>query len=258
MQKQTLGKTGLQITPISFGSFKIGRNQQIKYPEAYNLLDDRNADNLLNRVLDLGINYIDTAPAYGLAEERIGTALRNRRKEFVLSTKVGETFTGGMSSYDFTAQAIRSSIERSLKRLRTDVLDIVFLHSNGDDLEIQQNTDAVETLQLFKSVGKIKAIGLSGKSVAGAQYALKWADVLMVQYHLNDRSHEQLIHDAQKSGVGIVVKKGLASGHLIPNEAIQFVLQNASVNTLVVGGHNLKHIESNIAAANQFVRTSAA
>ena len=126
-----LGRTGLPVSRIGFGAFKIGRNQKIKYPNAYDLPTDRDVASLLNGVLDLGINYIDTAPAYGCSEERIGQAIAHRRAEFVLSTKVGELFADGVSSYEYSGAAVRDSIRRSLLRLRTDVLDIVFIHSNG-------------------------------------------------------------------------------------------------------------------------------
>src|SRR5260370_40863961 len=134
MTRRPLGKTGLAITPIGFGAFKIGRNEKTKYGQAYALPDDRTVAGLLNGILDLGIAYIDTAPAYGLSEQRIGRAIAHRRNEFTLSTKIGETFENGQSHYDFPAAAVRSSVERSLRRLRTDSLDVVLLHSNGDDV----------------------------------------------------------------------------------------------------------------------------
>src|SRR5690554_164313 len=129
MVHRPLGTTGMMVSPIGFGAFKIGRNQGIKYAQSYELPDDREVEQLLNGVLDLGINYIDTAPAYGISEQRIGQAIGHRRTEYVLSTKVGETFTNGQSTFDYSSDAVRASIERSCKRLRTDVLDIVFIHS---------------------------------------------------------------------------------------------------------------------------------
>lgn len=249
MLPRPLGRTGLLTTPLGFGAFKIGRNQKVKYPQPYDLPDEPAVARLLNGVLDLGITLIDTAPAYGVSEERIGRAIAHRRQEYVLSTKVGETFENGTSTYDFSAASLRASIERSLRRLQTDVLDIVFLHSNGNDLEIQTRTDAVPTLLELKQRGIIRAVGLSGKTVEGAQHALDWADALMVEYHLSDRSHEPLIAEAHRRGVGVIVKKGLAAGHLPPAEAIRFVLANPHVTSLIIGGLNLAHIAENIAAA---------
>jgi aryl-alcohol dehydrogenase-like predicted oxidoreductase len=248
--RRPLGRTGLNISPIGFGGFKIGRNQQIKYPTAYDLPGEADLARLLNGLLDLGINYIDTAPAYGLSEERIGRHLSPRRSEFVLATKVGETFEEGASSYDFSAAGLRTSIERSLLRLNTPSIDVLLVHSDGRDLWIQNETDAVSVLREFKQRGLVRAIGLSGKTVEGAVRALDWADVLMVEYHLEDRSHAELIAEAAARGVGIVVKKGLASGHLPAAEAIHFVLSNPHVASVVVGGLNLEHFRANLTAAS--------
>jgi aryl-alcohol dehydrogenase-like predicted oxidoreductase len=246
-----LGRTGLAISPIGFGAFKIGRNQKVKYSTAYELPSDDQVADLLNGVLDLGINYIDTAPAYGTSEERIGRAIAKRRSEFVLATKLGERFEDDVSTYDFSAAAIRKSVERSLERLKTPAIDVLLLHSDGRDEWIQTQTDAVTTLQDLKRQGLVRAIGLSGKTVDGARHALSWADVLMVEYHLHDRSHEALITEAAARGVGIVVKKGLASGELPADEAIRFVLDNPHVTALVVGGLSLDHFRINLTAAER-------
>ncbi|WP_166830990.1 aldo/keto reductase [Thalassoroseus pseudoceratinae] len=254
MQSRALGRTGLNVSPIGFGAFKIGRNQNIKYPSGYDLPDESSASRILNSVLDAGITYIDTAPAYGLSEERIGRHLANRREEFTLSSKIGETFENGVSTYSFTADSVRSSVERSLQRLQTDRLDAVFIHSNGKDLDILQNTDAVPTLQDLKQSGKIRAIGLSGKTPAGAAAALDWADVLMVEYHLEDRSHEEVLHRAANAGIGVVIKKGLAAGHLSASEALEFLFSDQSVSSVVVGSLNLDHIQANIAIAEHVDR----
>jgi aryl-alcohol dehydrogenase-like predicted oxidoreductase len=245
-----LGSTGLLVSSIGFGAFKIGRNQKTKYPTAYELPSDADVESLLNGLLELGVNYIDTAPAYGVSEERIGRVLGHRRREYVLATKVGETFSDGVSHYDFSGAAVRASVERSLNRLRTDVLDLLFLHSDGRDLWIQEQTDAVAALVELKQRGLVRRIGLSGKTVDGARFALEWADVLMVEYHLEDRSHEDLIREAASRGVGIIVKKGLASGHLPADQAIDFVLSNPRVASIVVGGVNLTHFQDNVTVAS--------
>lgn len=251
MVHRRLGRTNLDVSPIGFGAFKIGRNEKIKYPTAYDLPDDEQVDRLLNAVLDMGINFIDTAPAYGLSEKRIGDCIGQRRHQFVLSTKVGETFEAGQSTYCYEPDHVRMSIERSLRRLDTDVIDIVFIHSRGDDLELQQKTDIVPTLQDMRRRGLVRAIGLSGKTVAGAQAALQWADVLMVEYHINDRSHEDVITAATARGVGVVCKKGLQSGHLAPGPAIEFVLTNPGVASMVIGGLSVDHLRDNIRTAQR-------
>jgi aryl-alcohol dehydrogenase-like predicted oxidoreductase len=244
-----LGKSGLEVSAIGFGAFKIGRNEGIKYPQGYDLPDEGAVDRLVNGVLDLGINYLDTAPAYGLSEARLGRVLAGRRHACVISTKVGETFADGRSVYDFSTAAVRASVERSLRRLATDVLDLVFIHSDGDDLRILTQTDAVPALDALRARGLVRAIGLSGKTVEGARAALAWADAVMVEYHLDDRSHEPVIAEAADADVGVVVKKGLASGHLDAPRAVRFVLGTPGVGSLVVGSLSLDHLRDNVRAA---------
>ncbi len=250
---QPLGQTDLRVTACAFGTFKLGRNQKTKYGQPYDLPDDAAVERLLNGVLDLGIQYIDTAPAYGLSEDRVGRAIGHRSHEFIVSTKVGEAFENGESQYDFSSAAIRRSVECSLRRLRRDALDLVFIHAHGDDVAIQRDTEAVPTLQGLKRAGLIRAIGLSGKTVAGAEHALTWADALMVEYHERDASHAGVIAAAAARGVGVVVKKGLASGHLPAAEAIRYVLGNPHVTSLVVGGLDLEHVEANVQTAAQCI-----
>ncbi len=249
LPRTALGSTGLGVSRLGFGAFKIGRNEKIKYPQGYDLPSEAAVQQLLEGVLALGINHLDTAPAYGLSEERIGKALSHRRDEFVLSTKVGEIFAGGQSRYDFSRQAVLDSVAGSLRRLRTDVLDIVFIHAPGDDVRTLAENPVVETLQERQAAGDIRAIGLSGKTVEAAQSALAWADVLMVEYHLHDTSHAGIIAQAAAQGIGVMVKKGLAAGHLPPAEAIPFVLNTPGVNSLVVGGLNLQHLAANVQLA---------
>ena len=248
VDKRRLGRTGIEVSPIGFGAFKIGRNTGTRYPQEYELPDEHDVERILDGVLDLGINYVDTAPAYGVSEERLGRALVRRRDEIVLSTKVGETFQDGRSSYDFSGRAVRTSVERSLLRLRTECIDVVFIHSDGDDLRILRETDAVEALAALRDDGLVRAIGMSTKTVEGARAAMAWSDVLMVEYHLQDRSHAEVIAEAARADIGIVIKKGLASGHLAPAEAIRFVLATEGVGSLVVGSLNLEHLRENVSA----------
>jgi aryl-alcohol dehydrogenase-like predicted oxidoreductase len=240
---------GVPISRLGYGAFKIGRNQKIKYPEAYDLPDEAEANRLFNELLDMGITYFDTAPAYGISEERIGRHLCRRRSEFVLSTKVGERFEKGESCYEFTEPAMIESVRSSLKRLRTEQVDLLFLHMPAGDLEILEQTDAVETLKDIKSRGWTRAIGLSGKSVAAAKHALDWADAVMVEYNLNDQSHDAVMREARERGLAVIVKKGLAAGHLDPEESIRFVLNHPAVSSLIVGGLNLDHMRTNWATA---------
>lgn len=237
------------MTPIGFGAFKIGRNQAAKYPGAFDLPDDRDVDVLLNGVLDLGINLIDTAPAYGLSEERIGRFLAHRRGEFILSTKVGEVFENGRSTYDFSAAAVRRSVEASLRRLRTDRLDLVYVHAPRDDVRAIEGTDVVEALRALQAAGCVSALGFSGHTQAGFRKALAWADALMVEYSVSAPGLAGVMSEAANDGRMVVVKKGLQSGHLEARSAIRFVLENRDVTSLLIGSLNLEHIREAVAAA---------
>ncbi len=152
----------------------------------------------------------------------------------MLSTKVGEHFKEGVSSYDFSFEAIRKSVQSSLGQLRTDHLDIVFIHSSGADLEILNETAAVETLQALKSKGLVRAIGFSGRDPVAELQSLSWADVLMVEYHFENTEHRDMICEAGKREVGVIVKKGLASGKLEPAKAIPYVLKNSVVRSRIL------------------------
>jgi aryl-alcohol dehydrogenase-like predicted oxidoreductase len=246
--RRPLGRTGLALSPIGYGAFKIGRNQGVKYRDAYELPDAHAVERLLAGLAEAGINYFDTAPAYGLSEERLGSFL-SQRSDLVVSSKVGETFADNRSHYDFSAAAVRASLERSLRRLGRDALDIVFVHAPANDLEVLETSDVVEVLQQAKQTGWVRCIGFSGKTVAAARRALDWADVLMVEYHLEDRSHAEVIVEAAARGVGVVVKKGLASGRLDPTAAIPWVLATPGVASLVVGSLSLARMRMNLQLA---------
>lgn len=248
--RRPLGQTGFEITPIGFGAFKIGRNQGIKYEHHYDLPSDQQTATLLNSLLDLGINHIDTAPAYGISEQRIGQHLAHRRDEFFLSTKAGETFENGTSTYDFSPRAITESVHRSLKRLRTDRLDLVLIHADRTELDIIHHSGAPEALDKLKHQGDILNAGLSGRTAEGFQAALDWADVFMVEYHPDNTELADLIATAHQRGTGILIKKGLASGKLDPHDAIRFVLDHPGVDSLTLGSLNLDHLRDNLNAAS--------
>ena len=251
-----LGRTDAQVSGLAFGAFKLGRNEKIKYPNSYALPTELEAEEILNGILDLGINWIDTAPAYGLSEERIGKALQARRKEFFLSSKVGEEFESGESRYLFHEKdpvpLFQKSLERSLRRLRTDSVDALLFHSDGRDLEILSRPDFVEWIQETRRKGLARWIGFSGKTPEGARMALSWSDLIMVEYHLLNRDHETVIAEAAQQGVGVLVKKGLGAGHLNAFESINFLLKNPGICSIVVGSLSLKHMKENWEHCQQF------
>jgi mutator protein MutT len=249
VDRRRLGRSDLRVAPIGFGAVKIGRNRAVKYPRAYALPDDAAVAQLLHGVVDAGINLIDTAPAYGDSEALIGRHLSGRREEIVLCTKVGERFEQGRSTFDFSAAGMERSITNSLRALRTDAVDLLLLHSDGRDLAIMEQSDAVEVLLRARERGLTRCIGLSGKTLAGGRAALAWADVLMLTYHRDDVSQRPLLDEARTAGVGVLVKKALASGHLDAASAIAFATAPAAVGAAVIGSLNLEHMRRNLALA---------
>lgn len=254
MDRRPLGLTGIETSVLGYGAFKIGRNQGIKYEHGYDLPSEDEAGRLLHAVLDLGIDLIDVAPAYGSAEERVGRHLEHRRDAFTLCTKVGETFEDGVSTYDFTPGAVRRSVRESLRRLRTDVIDVLLVHSDRADAERATDDDLVATLEDLRDAGLVRAIGFSGRTVASARLAMRWAQVLMIEYHPLDASHADVMSEARDAGLGVLVKKGLASGRVPAGEAIPFVLGHAATSSLVVGGLSLEHLQENVRLADSSLR----
>lgn len=219
-----LGSTGLRVSPLGLGTVKLGRDQGVKYPSGFQIPDDDEARMLLKLSRDLGINLIDTAPAYGRSEERLGPLLRGQRQDWVIVSKVGEEFVDGQSSHDFSAAHTRRSVERSLKRLETDFIDLVLVHSDGNDLAILNGCEVYETLAELKREGKIRGFGLSGKTVEGGLKALETGDCAMVTYNLNEQAELPVIDYAAAHGKAILVKKALASGHVCLSPGVDPVL----------------------------------
>ena len=166
----------------------------------------------------------------------------------VISTKAGETFSGGQSVFDFSADAIKLSVERSLRRLQRDCLDIVLLHSSGADLDILQAHKPLRTLQSLQSQGLIKACGFSGKTLAGGERALaEGADVLMITLNARNRAELPLLAAAKAAGAGVLIKKPLASGHGSVSE-LSDTIAHSEVSAIVSGTLSIAHLQENAAA----------
>lgn len=245
-----LGRCNLETGRISLGTVKFGRNTDVKYPKKFELPTDKVIVDLLSEAQALGVNLLDTAPAYGNSEQRIGQLLPGLRQDWILCTKTGEQYTGGESSYDFSSQAVTESVAQSLKHLKTDYLDIVLIHSNGDDLGILHQTDAFATLERLKEKGDIRYIGMSTKSAEGSMAALEVSDVLMLTLNLEDQSNIEVIAAAEKKGTGILLKKVFASGHQTPEESLAFALGQKGVHSAVVGTIDSGHLNENVSFAD--------
>ena len=255
-----LGDSGLIVSPLGLGTVKLGRDQGVKYPNGFTIPDDVAARALLDQARDLGINLIDTAPAYGVSEERLGPLLRGQREDWVIVSKVGEEFVGGQSSFDFSPQHARFSVERSLKRLETDRIDLLLVHSDGNDVAILRDSGVYETLAELKREGKIRAFGLSGKTVEGGLLALERGDCAMVTYNLAEQGERPVLDHAAAHHKGILVKKALASGHAVltgqdPLRAsFELVFGHPGVTAAIVGTINPQHLAANAATAAAVIR----
>jgi aryl-alcohol dehydrogenase-like predicted oxidoreductase len=244
-----LGKTDIEVSLVGLGTVKFGRQHGVKYPHAFTLPTDAEILQLLDCAKDIGINLLDTAPAYGTSEERLGELLHGQRHRWVIATKAGEEFDGATSHYDFSPQAITASVERSLQRLRTDYVDIVLVHSNGDDVRIIEEDHVFSTLAALKKAGKIRAYGMSTKTIEGGLLSVELSDVAMVSYNTDYTDERDIITRAHELQKGIFIKKALASGHSQhPAEALRFACAPAGVTSVIVGTINPEHLRENVAA----------
>lgn len=257
MNKRMLGNSGIEVSVLGLGTVKIGRNQQVKYPSGFELPEDAEVQALFELAQSLGINFIDTAPAYGNSEQRIGQLLPNRH-DCVLMTKVGEIFENGESRFDFSEAHTRNSVEQSLKRLRRDMLDIVLVHSDGNDMDIIHNEGVFEALEALKQKGLIRAFGMSTKTVEGGTWVVKHCDLVMATFNLEDENDKPVIELAAQYNKGVVIKKGLQSGHAQSiDTAFRHVLNQPGVSSMIVGTINPKHLRSNVELAGAVLADSA-
>lgn len=250
-----LGDTGIDISALGLGTVKFGRNQGVKYPTGFDLPDMKICSELLSYARDLGVNLIDTAPAYGLSEERLGVLLDGQRHDWVIAGKFGEEFEDGQSAFDFSPAHCLRSVERSLQRLNTDYLDILLIHSDGNDMDILSDDDLIKTLTQLKTSGKVRAIGASTKTKDGGIKALSCMDVVMATYTPVYEDERAVLDYACDHNKGVILKKVLASGHLdqIGNEdpvqaAMNFAFDHKGVSSVITGTLNKTHLLENARA----------
>jgi aryl-alcohol dehydrogenase-like predicted oxidoreductase len=251
MVRRQLGRSGFAVAPIGLGTTKLGRNTDVKYPASFALPSDQQIAVLLESAVQLGVNLIDTAPAYGNSEQRLGVFIEKRRDEVVLCTKCGEQYLNGHSIYDFSAAAIGASVDESLRRLRTDHIDVLLLHSDGRDFEILTQTDALEALARLKKSGKIRAAGISAKTENGILEASRTLDVVMAPFSQKESSLADALGAAHDRGLGVLAIKTLFSGHLDARSAIEFVLHQPFIDVLIVGTINPRHLEDAVVVARE-------
>ena len=224
MKYNPLGKTGLNVSRLSFGASALGG--------VYGDVDEAEGIRAVHTALDLGINYFDVAPAYGgtVAETVLGKALKGiPRERYYLSTKVGKyTEPGGYGSdtLDYSRDRIYASLDESARRLGADYFDIIHLH----DFEYQQRchtewalTEGVETLAELKREGRIGNVsyGIYPMDLWHRIFDTLPADAALVHNHytLNDDRALELLPAARKKGIGIINASPFASGLLSGREA---------------------------------------
>ncbi|HEV2349518.1 MAG TPA: aldo/keto reductase [Terriglobia bacterium] len=242
-----LGKTDILVSRLGLGTVKVGRNQAVKYPAPYPLPSDHQLHDLLSAALALGLNLIDTAPAYGESEVRLSPFVGRHRDQIVLCTKAGEGFEHGQSIYDFSPAAILASATSSLRRLNVDALDILLLHSDGNDR--RNILSAAPALSKLKADGKVRAIGISAKTEEGVLSAVQeQLDVVMAPFSMANPSLGPALANAHRAGLGVIAIKGLQSGSLSARieKAVQFVLDQPFIDSLVIGTTNPDHLDIDV------------
>lgn len=276
MNKKPLGRTGLMVSQLGFGAMEL------RGPKVWDGRDvsDRDAERLLNAVLDEGINFIDTSVDYGLSEERIGRFIASRRDEYFLATKCGcdprDLGDRWETRHTWNRATVMRNIEGSLQRLRTDQVDVLQLHSPaiGD----VRNSDVVEALAEVRAQGLARFIGVStALPDAGAFLDMGVFDVFQVPYSCLENSHHDFITRLGQAGVGVIVRSGLAAGMLfggtsaepwwqeraarlrqyagrkgraeIAALALRYTLSHPHCHSAIIGTSSIEHLAENVEAA---------
>jgi aryl-alcohol dehydrogenase-like predicted oxidoreductase len=274
MENATLGRTGLRVSRLGVGLAQIGR---------YSADEPGQAKRILNSALDAGVTFLDTAECYGNSEELIGNAVSHRRGEYVLATKAGHV-PPGLSGEPWTGKTVGDGIDNSLKRLKTDGVDIVQIHAY--DVSAPISDEVLKAVTDARDAGKTRFLGYSGEN-EDAVWALKSGlfDTLQTSFNLVDQSARHLLFElAEANGVGIIAKRPIANavwGKAVSGEgpdivsgttrerlrrakavldmgpiaeapddpiamALGFVLGNDEVTTAIVGTGNPDHMLENI------------
>lgn len=289
LPKSILGRTSLNVTKLGYGAMEL------RGTDHFPRLNAKEASTILNCVLDNGINYIDTSPDYGYSEQLIGDHITHRRSEFYLASKCGcpveepDVPHDQRKPHDFSRANVRAGVEQSLRRMKTDYLDIVQFHVSPSRTELKENDSVAELLKL-KDEGKVRFIGISGTMPhLKDQITMDVFDVFQIPYSVVEREHEDLIHEAAQKGAGIVIRGGVARGLMIKDESVideypdflqsafrarrrlwqqtriddllegmtpmefmlRFTISNPDMTTTIVGSANPEHLLDNVKVAEK-------
>ncbi len=275
MNYRRLGRTDLLVSEIGLGTVELGLDYGVPVAGEHLRPTEEQAAHLLNRALDLGINFIDTARAYGVSEEVIGRALKGRRNEYILATKLIPIREEGQSDRELRDQ-VKASVAESLRMLQTDVIDLLQLHYSGVD--VVKRGRVLAAAREAQRGGYVRYIGASTYGEEEPLAALQDGgyDTLQVSYNLVDRTMEAHVFPlAQQQDVGIIVRSVLLRGVLthrytlippalaqlkaaiamvdallgndaarLPETAYRFVLANAAVSTALVGTARMAELQA--------------
>jgi aryl-alcohol dehydrogenase-like predicted oxidoreductase len=208
MQYRELGRTGWKVSTVSFGAWAIGGS--------WGSVDDRESLAALNKAIDLGVNFIDTADVYGDGRsERLVSELRRSRKEQIyVATKAGRRLNPHTAE-GYNRENLTSFVERSLKNLGVETIDLLQLHCPPND--VYYNPDVFQVLEDMVAAGKLRHYGVSVKSPEEGLKAMDFPSLQSVQIIFNMfrlRPAELFFEQAKKRGVGILARVPLASGLL--------------------------------------------
>ncbi|MEO3946926.1 aldo/keto reductase [Gorillibacterium sp. CAU 1737] len=203
MEKRPFGKTDMNVSVLGFGGAEIGSLDPRRSEDVHTV------ENLLHSALDAGLNVIDTAECYGNSEEWIGLVASKRRDDFYLFSKCGHA--SGLEGEDWDPVLLAESIDRSLKRLKTDYLDLIQLHSCSE--ETLRQGEVIEVLKRAKEAGKVRYIGYSGENEA-ALYAIRTGafDSLQTSVNLADQHGiDRILPEARDREMGVIAKRPIAN-----------------------------------------------
>ena len=231
MEYRVLGKTGLQISALGFGGIPIQR------------IDAEGSKNLMRKVMEAGVNFIDTARGYTVSEEYLGYALVGIRDRFVLASK----------SMARDKESMARDVDISLKNLRTDYIDLYQFHNpNLPQLEqILAPGGAMEALQEAKASGKIGHIGITLHSVDLLKQVIEydWVETVMFPYNIVENQAEELFALCSEKNIGVICMKPLAGGALEDASlAMRFVANHPHITVAIPGMANEEELNLNAAA----------
>ncbi|HEY3414482.1 MAG TPA: aldo/keto reductase [Armatimonadota bacterium] len=214
MEKHAFGRTGLSVSGLGFGGAPIG----------YLETDQQRISVVLNELLDAGVNVIDTAASYAGSEEAIGRAVGHRRADYVLVSKCGQAFDD-VPGEAWSPAVISATVDRALRRLKTDHLDVMLLHSCT--LEVLQKGEALGALIGARDAGKIRFAGYSGDNDAAA-FAAASPEVTVVEMSINicDQSNiDRALAVAREHHVGVIAKRPVANTAWRPLDSLDGMYQ---------------------------------